>query len=149
MSNARITGLRSIELGVRDLNASAAFYARVWGLQEVGSETDAVYLRGTGTEHHAVTLRERPQAGLLGVHFAAADRGTVDRLHAKLDGYGVEVTNKPADLPRSAGGGYGFQFRSPEGHVLNVSSDVAQHPDIANDRSRPRKLTHGGLNSLR
>jgi catechol 2,3-dioxygenase-like lactoylglutathione lyase family enzyme len=148
MSNARITGLRSIELGVRDLNASAAFYSRVWGLEEVSSEADTIHLRGTGTEHHTVTLRQRPQSGLLGVHFAATDRNTVDALHARLKGYGVAVADKPIELPRVAGGGYGFQFRSPEGHVLNVSADVARHPDVGNDRSRPIKLSHVVLNSV-
>jgi len=149
MSNTRITGLRSIELGVRDLNASASFYDRVWGLEEVSSEADTIHLRGTGTDHHVVTLRERPKAGLLGVHFAASSREAVDQLHAKLKGYGAEVVGKPADLPRNAGGGYGFAFRSPEGHALNVSSDVAQHPEKANDRSRPTKLSHVVLNSAR
>ena len=34
-------------------------------------------MRGTGCEHHVITLRERPRAGLLGVHFSAPDRATV------------------------------------------------------------------------
>ena len=34
MADARIAGLRSVELGVRDLNASSDFYQKVWGLTE-------------------------------------------------------------------------------------------------------------------
>ena len=56
MNNARVTGLRSIELGVTDLTQSAAFYSRVWGLEPVVSDGDTIHLRGNGTEHHAVTL---------------------------------------------------------------------------------------------
>src|SRR5262249_3128009 len=108
MSEAKIIGLRSVELAVRDLNAAVAFYNAVWGLREVSAGADTVYLRGPGSEHHAVTLRQRPQSGLLGVHFAATDRNAVDALHAKLKGYGIPVVDKPIELPRAAGGGYGF-----------------------------------------
>ena len=37
MTNARVIGVRSVELGVRDLTQSAAFYRNVWGLDEVES----------------------------------------------------------------------------------------------------------------
>jgi catechol 2,3-dioxygenase len=149
MSTAKVTGLRSIELGVRDLNQSAAFYSQIWGLAQVASEGDAVHLRATDAEHHVVTLRERPQAGLLGVHFAASDRAALNSLHAQAKAFGANVTSNPAELPGSAGGGYGFQFRTPEGHVLNVSADVARHPDTINDRSKPFKLSHIVLNSAK
>ncbi len=149
MSKATVTGLRSIELGVRDLDRSAAFYSQIWGLTPVASEGDATYLRATDAEHHIVTLRERPQPGLLGVHFATTDRAAVDNLHDQAVAFGANVTAKPADLPRSAGGGYGFQFRTPEGHVLNISAEVARHSDAINDRSKPFKLSHVVLNSAK
>src|SRR5262245_34800713 len=149
MSNAKVTGLRGIELGVPDLSQSAAFYSHIWGLEPVVSENDTIHLRANGGEHHIVTLRERPQASMLGVHFAATDRAAVDALHAKAKAFGVEVLDDPADLPRSAGGGYGFGFRTPEGHILNISSDVVQHPNTVSDRSKPTKLSHVVLNSAR
>jgi catechol-2,3-dioxygenase len=80
MNTARITGLRSIELGVPNLTASIGFYSKVWGLEPVSSDGETIHLRGNGIEHHAVTLRERPTAGLLGVHFAAMNREAVDAL---------------------------------------------------------------------
>jgi len=149
MSNAKVIGLRGVELGVTDLNQSAAFYSRVWGLDPVVSENDTVHLRANANEHHIVTLRERPTAGMLGVHFAASDKAAVNELHAKAQAFGADVLGAPADLPRSAGGGYGFGFKTPEGHVLNISSDVAQHPNSVNDRSKPTKLSHVVLNSAR
>jgi catechol-2,3-dioxygenase len=149
MNNARVTGLRGVELGVRDLNQSAAFYSQVWGLEPVGGNGDTLRLRGNGAEHHVVTLRERPTPGLLGVHFAAADRDAVVALHAKAKAFGAAVQGEPADLPRDAGGGFGFSFKSLEGHVLNVSSDVARHQNVVNDRSKPVKLSHVVLNAAR
>src|SRR6478752_10665919 len=149
MNTAKVTGVRSIELGVTDLDQSAAFYSHIWGLEPVVSEGDTIHLRANGAEHHIVTLRERPTAGMLGVHLATADRASVDALHAKAKGFGATVTSAPAELPSGAGGGYGFQFRTPEGHVLNIASDVAQHPNVVNDRSKPLKLSHIVLNSAK
>jgi catechol-2,3-dioxygenase len=74
MANSTVTGVRSIELGVRDLHQSAEFYTKVWALEEVSAAGDTMHFRATGGEHHVLTIRERPQASLLGVHFAAADR---------------------------------------------------------------------------
>jgi hypothetical protein len=42
MANGRVTGVRSIELGVRDLRQSAEFYSKVWALEEVSSEADTI-----------------------------------------------------------------------------------------------------------
>src|ERR1043166_4507671 len=125
MTNAKVTGIRSVELGVTNLDLSAAFYSHIWGLDPVVSDGDTVHLRANGSEHHIVTLRERPKAGLLGVHFATSDRGAVDARHAKAKAFGVTIPSAPGDLPASAGGGYGFSFRTPEGHNLNIASDVA------------------------
>ena len=84
MNNAKVTGLRGVELGVKDLSQSIAFYQCIWGLDPVVSEGDTVYLRANGNEHHVVTLRERPKHGLLGIHFATQDRVAVDGLHDPL-----------------------------------------------------------------
>jgi catechol 2,3-dioxygenase-like lactoylglutathione lyase family enzyme len=149
MNNARVTGVRSVELGVTNLTQSAAFYSAVWGLEPASSEGDTIHLRANGAEHHVVTLRERPQASLLGAHMAASDRFAVDALHEKAQAFGAKVTRAPAELPASAGGGYGFQLQTPEGHVLNISSDVAQHPNIVSDRSKPSKVAHIVLNSAK
>jgi catechol-2,3-dioxygenase len=147
VSQTRINGLRSIELAVHDLQKSADFYRKVWALEDVTAEGDTLHMRGTGREHHVLTLRERPRAGLLGVHFSAPDRAAVDALHAKAKAFGAKVDTAPQELPKSAGGGYGFRLTSPEGHPLCISADVATHAEAIDDRARPTKLTHVVLNS--
>lgn len=149
MNSAKVTGVRSVELGVTNLTQSAAFYSAVWGLDPVASDGDTIHLRANSSEHHIVTLRERPKASLLGAHLAAGDRIAVDALHAKAKAAGASVDGAPSELPKSAGGGYGFGLRSPEGHVLSISSDVAQHPNVVSDRSKPHKLSHIVLNSAK
>jgi catechol 2,3-dioxygenase len=149
MTSSRVTGVRSIELGVRDLHRSAEFYTKVWALEEVSSEGDSIRFRGTGSEHHLLTIRERPKPALLGVHFAAADRAAVEALCAKAKGYGVAVEGEPKALDAGAGGGYGFRFRTPDGLPMSISSDSTQHPNIVLDRARPTKISHVVLNSAR
>ena len=147
MTTPRIDGLRSIELGVHDLQKSAEFYRRVWALEDVSAEGDTIHMRGTSREHHVLTLRERPRAGLLGVHFSAPDSATVDALHAQAKAMGANVGQSAGTLEASAGGGYGFRVGTPEGHPLSISSDLARHGEAIDDRSRPTKLTHVVLNS--
>jgi catechol 2,3-dioxygenase-like lactoylglutathione lyase family enzyme len=149
MASARITGLRSVELGVPDLNRSSDFYQKVWGLEEIAAETDTIHLRGTSSEHHVVTLRQRPKAELLAVHFSASGRNAVSELHAKAKAYGTDAVGELTELPRAAGGGLGFRFKTPEGLPMAISADVAQHSDVIVDRARPTKLTHVVLNSAR
>ena len=149
MTSGRVTGVRSIELGVRDLRQSAEFYGSVWALEEVASEVDSVHFRATGGEHHVLTIRERKKPALLGVHFAAPDRAAVDELSGKAKSYGVEVAGDPAPLPTVSGGGYGFRFKTPDGLPMSISCDIAQHANVVLDRSRPSKISHVVLNSAR
>jgi catechol 2,3-dioxygenase len=147
MTTARINGLRSVELAVHDLKNSADFYRKVWALEDVSGEGDTLHLRGTARDHHVLTLRERPRAALLGIHFSAPDRAAVNALHARAKAYGAKVDDAPKPLEASAGGGYGFRVSSPEGHPIAISADVAEHAGAIEDRSRPTKLTHVVINS--
>src|SRR5262245_53614124 len=105
MTEPRINGLRSIELGVHDLNKSAGFYRGAWALEDGSGDGGTLNLRGTSRDHHVLTLRERPRAGLLGVHFSAPDRATVDALHARAKAMGAKVGSAAGELEKSAGGG--------------------------------------------
>src|SRR6202022_1068626 len=149
MANGRVTGVRSIELGVRNLHQSAELYSNVWALKGVASEADTMHFRATAGAHHVLTIRQRPQPALLAAHFAAPDRAAVNALCAKAKGYGVDGTADPSPLPASAGGGYGFRFKTPDGLPMSISSDLVQHPDAVLDRSRPTKISHVVPNSAR
>ncbi len=113
----------------------------------MGRSGGRAYMRATGAEHHVITLIERPKAGLIAVNLAAADRAAVDGLHAKVKAMGVEIVSAPASLPAEAGGGYGFEMRTPEGHLIRISSDVARHADTIGDPTRPVRANHVVFNS--
>src|SRR5260221_1805858 len=98
MSEPRINGLRSIELGVHDLQKSAEFYRRVWALEDVSGEGDTLHLRGTSRDHHVLTLRERPPAGLMAGHFSPPDRATVDGPFGKPKAMGRTLAGPAGDI---------------------------------------------------
>ena len=64
-----ISRLSHIELGVKDLEASFAFYVETLGLQVTEKESDYIYLRGMEERgHHSVILKksEEPTCNVLG-----------------------------------------------------------------------------------
>src|SRR6478736_3228374 len=146
MTNPRVIGVRSVELGVRNLAQSIQFYCGVWGLTEVSADAGVVHLRGTGVEHHVLTLREQPETRLIAVHMSARDRAAVDGLAQRAKGFGANIEGL-GELAAHAGGGYGFRFKTPDGLPMSISSDVHLHPDATVDRSRPTKISHVVLNS--
>ncbi len=148
MADARVTGLRGIELGVYDLNESAEFYKKAWALEEVSRNGSALYMRAAGKEHHILTLHEQPRAGMVAINFAAPDRYAVDGLHAKAKANACDVVSAPHELAKEMGGGYGFEVRSPEGQLLRIANNVAQHSDVIADISRPTVLNHVVLNAV-
>src|SRR6476660_8885399 len=141
MTNPRVIGVRSVELGVRNLAQSIQFYCGVWGLTEVSADAGVVHLRGTGVEHHVLTLREQPETRLIAVHMSARDRAAVDGLAQRAKGFGANIEGL-GELAVQAGGGYGFRFKTPDGLPMSISSDVHLHPDATVDRSRPTKISH-------
>ena len=146
MNEVRISALRGVELNVLNLDESADFYRKAWGLEAVAREGGVMYLRGSGAEHHILTLHEAPRASMHSIDFAVQDAATVDALHAKVAGLGVEIIAAPHALPALAGGGYAFSLKTPEGQILNISAGVARHDFIYRDRSKPMKLSHIVLN---
>ena len=119
MNNARINGLRSIELGVHDLQKSAEFYRRVWALEDVAAEGDTIHMRGTGREHHVITLRERPRAASArGAFLGARPRHGGCAARQGQGAWAPRSARRPARCRASAGGGYGFRVSTPEGHPI-------------------------------
>ena len=146
MSEPRVIAVRSAELGVPDLRTASRFYEEVWGLAPVAREGASAWLRATGPEHHVLRLEERAQPELIRVNFAAADKSSVDALHARALSSGATVTKAPAPLDGPSGG-YGFEFENKTGLRFTISCDVPIHPDAEDRNDRPRKISHVVLNT--
>jgi len=142
----RLTGLRSVEIGVTDVPASARFYTEIWGLAPASSDGDAVYLRGTGAAHHVVALHRWPNPELLSVTFSARSREDVDALHAAVTRADAGAVEAPAAITEP-GGGYGFAFKDREGRIFRAIAGDARREDARPAPGRPHELAHIVLNS--
>ena len=146
MSKARVRALRSVEIGMNNLAEARRFFTDVWNLAPAGEAAGAQLFRGTGAFHHILAVRHAPQLAMIRVTFDAADRATVDGLHAQVKAHGLKTIDPPATL-RQPHGDYGFGFKDPEGRNIAVVCGVKDYADRADKPDRPRKLSHVNLNS--
>lgn len=146
MADPKVTALRSIDLGVTDVDSTARFYSEIWGLEPVATEGGSVYLRGTGSYHHILALHPNSRTELLSVNLAARDKADVDGLYERAKAFGITDIEVPASV-NEPGGGYGFSLKDREGRVIRIlsgDSGQAESDDVAD---RPRKLSHAVFNS--
>ena len=146
MSQAKVRALRSVDLGFADPDKALRFFTEVWNLTPVGELAGVHYLRGTGAFHHIVTMRRAAKPALIRMVLDAADRATVDALHAQVIAHGLKTIDPPAKL-RQPHGDYGFGFKDPEGRNIAVVCGVEDHADAADRPDRPRKRQHININA--
>jgi len=145
MTSCLIRGVRSVELVVSNLEEASRFYETVWGLAPVEVRNDKCYFRGTGRYRHVLGLHCGARPAVIRVVFDVGDRSSIDRLHANIAANGGKPS-APAELS-TAGGGYGFACRDPDGRNLAFVCDCADHADEADQADRPRKIAHVNLNA--
>lgn len=145
----RLRALRSASLRTTALRDSTEFYAHVWGLEPTDTDTDTVWLRGTGPEHHILQLVDDESNGLDKIAFAIATPAEIDAAARALERRGIPLVAGPGPLDQ-AGGGYGLRLVDPEGRLVELSCDTwAVAPGDPEGRSaRPRKLAHVVLNTV-
>ncbi len=144
--SAKISTLRSIDLGFADPAKAVKFFADVWNLTPVGEAAGVYYLRATGAFHHVLSVRKTAQPALIRMVYDAADAATVNALHAQVVAQGLKTIDPPARL-RQPHGDYGFGFKDPEGRNIAVVCGVKDHTEAADKPDRPRKLSHINLNA--
>jgi catechol 2,3-dioxygenase-like lactoylglutathione lyase family enzyme len=144
MSSCLIRGVRSVELAATNLEEAARFYETVWNLTPVAQNNNAHYFRGTAGYHHILGLHRGTQPAVLRIVFDVENRADVDALHKA-----VVASSRPATAPapiKSAGGGYGFGCKDPDGRNLAFVCEASDHADRADKADRPRKIVHANLN---
>src|SRR4051812_21875549 len=161
MSPAKVSALRSVDLGFTDVSKAAKFFSDVWNLTAVGENNGVHYFRATGPFHHVLTIRQTPKPSMIRMVFDAADAATVDALHAQVKAHGLTTIDPPAEL-KQPHGEYGFGFKDPEGRNIAVVcgvkdradiadvadvADIADIADVADVADRPRKLSHVNINA--
>jgi len=147
MSSPWIEGLRSVALNVPDLVRAEDFYTRVWHLDVAARSDDALYLRGTGADHHLLALhRGGPTTQIRHVTLRARSADALGAIAEATVRAGGRVVKPVAPIDQP-GGGIGLTLRDPDGRVLRVVHGDARHADAHEAKDRPSRLAHAVLNS--
>ena len=81
-----------VDLAVRDLKASRAFYVDLLGLIVTEQTADALYLRGLEErQHHSIVLRQAAEPAALAAGFKVAGEAELDKAERWLKGRGLEA----------------------------------------------------------
>lgn len=144
-----ISGLRSVSLYVPDLRKARDFYTGIWNLQEVCATDQSLYLRGTGTDHHLLSLHQSDQpAAVREITLLARSEQALGEVaqRTRLQ-HGTRVLREIHQISEP-GGGQAIMIQDPHGRVFSIvhgakerSADAHPHPD------RPVRLAHAVLNS--
>ncbi|MCW2392835.1 catechol 2,3-dioxygenase-like lactoylglutathione lyase family enzyme [Sphingobium sp. B1D7B] len=146
---SRVTEIRYVGYAVTDFATESSFYEGQWGLERVPSDDGMAWFKTQGhDEHHVVRLRPSDENRVDVIALAADSRADVDALCERVRASAAKLVSEPQDLT-TPGGGYGFRFFTPDGLLIEVSSDVARGEarEITRWEGLPVKISHIVLHS--
>ena len=146
MTEFLVASLRSVEIGLPDVAAAETFYTNTWGLGVAARRGCSVYLRGTGADHHLLSLHESRQAELKMVTFRASSAPALGQIADNVSRNGGTVLAGPAPVDEP-GGGESVVVRDPQGRILRFVWGDERHADTGGDKDKPIRLAHAVLNS--
>ena len=148
MKSPWICGLRSVALSVPDLAAAEAFYTGTWRLVVAERANGVLYLRGSGSDHHLLSLQVAPGTPqVLKVTLRARGAAALDAIAKATPAAGgtVERAAAPATDPA---GGLALIIRDADGRHIEIVHGDAQRPaDVPVPPDQPLRLAHAVLNS--
>jgi catechol-2,3-dioxygenase len=146
-ASSRVAALRSVALNVPDLAAAEQFYTQIWNLSVAARTPDALYLRGTGADHHLLALHQADgPARIRNVTLRARSRAVLDEVAQAVIAVGGRVLEAIAPV-QEPGGGTAVTVADPDGRVFRLVHGDTQHADAHEAKDRPSRLAHAVLNS--
>lgn len=135
-----------MELQVTSFTDTVDFYRDAWGLTIVEQDRNRAWLRGTGPQHHALSVRHSDANGLGALSFTMASRSDIDAAARALQARGVPliVEPGPSDGPE---GGYRVRFCDPEGRLVELSTETFAVPELGYGGALPVGVTHVVVNT--
>ena len=148
MKSPWISGLRSVALNVPDLAAAERFYTDVWRLDVAARARDALYLRGSGADHHLLALHQAggtPQ--LRQVTLRARSAAAMDAIASATSAAGG-VVERAACAATDPAGGQSLLIRDADGRRYEVvHGDARRAADEPVPGDQPLRLAHAVLNA--
>lgn len=141
-----VVRLSHVELGVRDIAASRAFYVDTLGLQVSHEEPGALYLRALEERgHHCLVLRERREIAAGALAFKLYDDPDLDRARAFF-----EARDLPVEEVERPFQGRTLLVRDPQGVPLEFYVRMKRLAPIHQEYSRyrgvrPLRIDHFNL----
>ncbi len=146
-ASSLIVGLRSVALIVPELEPVERFFTEIWHLNVAARETDAVYLSGTGSDHHLVSLhRAEGPVQVRDVTLRARSAPTLDRIASACLEAGGRIVSARTTV-NEPGGGEAVIIADPHGRIFRIVHGDVQRPADPESPDRPIRLAHTVLNS--
>jgi catechol-2,3-dioxygenase len=118
MPAVKATALAYVRIQVQDLDESERFF-NGFGLATRERRDDALYLAGTGPEHHLIVAHTGPPK-LIASAFEVSSARDLHRIS-------TSVAGASAVVPRTdAGGGLAVMLRDPDGNAVEVVHGIAR-----------------------
>ncbi|MBL8359711.1 MAG: VOC family protein [Rubrivivax sp.] len=149
MTSPWVRALRSVAFDVPDLAAAERFYTTVWQLDVAAREPGALYLRGSGADHHLLALHERAGTPRIRqVTLRARSAAALESIAGATPAAGGRVASRgPAGDPA---GGTALTIVDADGRRYEiVHGDARRTPAAPPPRDQPVRLAHAVLNSHR
>jgi catechol 2,3-dioxygenase len=146
MTESRLAGLRSVALNVPDLKRAEEFYAGLWQLDVAARTGEAIYLRGTGQDHHVLSLHRAERPAVRHVTFRARSAEALREVTQSAVAAGGRLVAPPAPADEPGGGTAGV-IADPHGRLFRIVHGDAVSGDAGERRDRPIRLAHVVLNS--
>ncbi|MFL9879782.1 VOC family protein [Herbaspirillum rhizosphaerae] len=146
MSVSPVAGLRSIAIGVTNLDEAEKFYTEIWHLSVAARTLDAVYLRGTGPAHHILAIHRSDVADVRSVTFQVRQADDLKKIAIAVPNEGGELLSDitPVSEP---GGGRAIIVKDPQGRILRFVYGDDKHGDVESRKDFPIRITHTVFNS--
>ena len=142
-----VSHLRSVALNVPDLAMAEAFFTEVWHLDVVAQGPDGTYLRGTGTDHHLISLHAHTgQASVRHVSLRVHSAQALEKASQVALKSGGRVLGPVAALSDPAGG-MGLSVVDGHGRVYQLVHGDHTHPQGTQVADKPMRLAHAVLNT--
>lgn len=145
-ASSLVRALRSVALYVPDLEKAEHFYTQVWHLELVTRTRNAIYLKGTGADHHLLSLHQRDgETGIRHVTLRATSPQALEDVARRAVAAGGQVVSAvgPCEEP---GGGTAVTVADRDGRRFQLVFGDELVQACADEQDRPIRLAHVVLN---
>ena len=126
-----ISSLRSVAIGLPDVAAAEKFFVETWHLDVVARESGVVYLRGTGSDHHLLSLTKNDIPVLQAITLKATSSKALDTIAELTIQHGGHVLDSKKQVQEPSGG-EAVTIQDPQGRVLKIV-----YGDVCHDHCTP------------